>query len=123
MTSRRESDRVKRTRLCLDFSNMMSDFTGKARGITRREIDELAPRAQAIAAEVEARRRTGAIGFFQLPYDIDTASAVMKLADNFKGKYDDFVVLGIGGSALGATALFCALFHPQHNLLPKSKRS
>src|SRR3990172_1693187 len=106
MTSRRESERVKRMRLRLDFSNMMSDFVGKSRGITRREIDELVPRARAIHADIEARRQSGELGFYQLPYDTKAANAVTRLAKTFQGECDDFVVLGIGGSALGATALF-----------------
>ena len=122
MTSRRESERVKRMRLRLDFSNMMSDFVGKSRGITRREIDELVPRARAIHADIEARRQSGELGFYQLPYDTKAANAVTRLAKTFQGECDDFVVLGIGGSALGATALFRALCHHQHNLLPESKR-
>lgn len=117
-----QSQWTNQMRLRLDFSNVMSDFVGAARGITPREIDELVPRATAIAANIEARRQSGELGFYQLPYDTETATAVSKLANEFQDKCDDFVVLGIGGSALGATALFRALCHPLHNLLPKSER-
>ncbi len=106
----------------LDFSNMMSEFVGEERGITRKEIDELAPRASVIAADIDARRQAGELGFYQLPYDTEAAGAVTSLADSFQGKCDDFVILGIGGSALGATALFRALCHPLHNLISKSER-
>jgi len=122
MAKRRESNQTNKMRLRLDFSNMMSDFVGVERGITRAEIDELGPKAMVIAASIEARRQKGELGFYQLPYDTKTATAVAELADSFQGKCDDFVVLGIGGSALGATALFRALCHPLHNLLSKSKR-
>ena len=122
MVKQRESNGVNRMRLRLDFSNMMSEFVGEERGITRKEIDELAPRASAIAADIEARRQAGELGFYQLPYATEAAGTVTKLADSLQGKCNDFVVLGIGGSALGATALFRALCHPLHNLVSKSGR-
>ena len=106
----------------LDFSHMMSDFVGGNRGITRGEIDELIPRALAIAGNIEAKRKGGEWGFYQLPYDLEAAKTVLQMAGSFQGKCDDFVVLGIGGSALGGIALFHALCHPLHNLVSKSDR-
>jgi len=108
--------------LRLDFSHMMSDFIGADKGITREEIDELIPRALEIAANIKNKRETGEWGFYQMPYDIKTADKVRQMASLFKDKCDDFVVLGIGGSALGGIALFHALCHPLHNLVSKSDR-
>ncbi|MCJ7744014.1 MAG: glucose-6-phosphate isomerase, partial [Dehalococcoidales bacterium] len=71
---------------------------------------------------IEARRKSGELGFCQLPYDLAAADEVLLMARSLRGKCDDFVVLGIGGSALGGVALFRALCHPLHNLLPKSAR-
>jgi glucose-6-phosphate isomerase len=122
MTGWRDSGWVGKMRVRLDFSNMMSDFVGEIRGITRQEIEELVPRTLAIAADIEAKRESGELGFYRLPYDMDAAGAVSKLAGSLRKKCDDFVVLGIGGSALGATALFRALCHPLHNLVSKSER-
>jgi len=106
----------------LDFSHMMSDFVGEARGITRVEIEELIPRALTISSDIEERRETE-LGFYQLPYDLKTADMVSEMAGLFRKKCDDFLVLGIGGSALGTTALFRALCHPLHNLLSKEERN
>jgi glucose-6-phosphate isomerase len=108
--------------LRLDFNSMMADVIGPARGIIRQEIDELAPRASSVAGNIEARRKSGELGFYQLPHDMKAANEVLALARAFRGKCDEFVVLGIGGSALGGVALFRALGHPLHNLLPKSAR-
>ncbi len=106
----------------LDFNHMMADFIRESRGITREEINELVPRAEAVADSIEARREAGEWGFYELPYNTETVDEVLKVADSFKGKCDDFIVLGIGGSALGGIALFRALCHPLHNLLPASDR-
>lgn len=122
MTSWRDTASVKKMAISLDFSYVMSDFVGPARGITHAEIDELIPQASVIAADIESRRQSGELGFYQLPYDTQAAAAVSTMARDFQGKYDDFILLGIGGSALGAAALFRALCHPLHNLLPKPKR-
>jgi glucose-6-phosphate isomerase len=101
---------------------MMAESIGPARGITRQEIDKLVPRASSIASDIETRRKSGELGFYQLPHDLKAADEVLAMARSLRGKCDDFVVLGIGGSALGGIALFRALCHPLHNLLPKSAR-
>ncbi len=118
----REPHWVNKITVRLDFSHMMSDFVGGNRGITRGEIDELIPRALAIAGNIEAKRKDGEWGFYQLPYDIEAADRVLQISSSFQGKCDDFIVLGIGGSALGGIALFRALCHPLHNLTSKSDR-
>lgn len=106
----------------LDFSNMMSDFVGERRGITKREIDELIPRTLTIAGDIEKKRKSGEWGFFQLPYDIKKAEKVLQIAASFQSRCDDFVILGIGGSVLGGIALFYALCHPLYNLKTKTDR-
>lgn len=106
----------------LNFSCMMSNFIGGNRGITKREIDELIPRAQEIAANIETKRNSGELGFYQLPHDLEAVDTVLQMASSLRGRYDDFIILGIGGSALGGIALFRSLCHPLHNLLPKSYR-
>ncbi|MFC2021761.1 glucose-6-phosphate isomerase [Chloroflexota bacterium] len=106
----------------LDFSQMMSDFVGENRGISQREIDELIPRALEIAGSIEVKRKAGELGFYQLPYDLEAVDAVRQTASFLQGKCDDFIVLGIGGSALCSSALARSLRHPLHNLLSRSDR-
>ncbi|MBA7649889.1 Glucose-6-phosphate isomerase [subsurface metagenome] len=122
MESWRESRWINKMTVRLDFSHMISDFVGGIRGISRGEIDELAPRALAIDGNIEAERKAGDLGFYQLPYDMEAANAVLKRASHLQGKCDDFVVLGIGGSALGGIAIFRALCHPLHNLVSQADR-
>ncbi len=66
-------------------------------------------------AAVEARRETGDMGFFDLPWADETAADVQELADGFGQWFEDVVVLGIGGSGLGALALREALLGPGWN--------
>ncbi len=63
----------------------------------------------------ERRRLAGELGFLSLPWAGDTARRVRELADGFGQWFEDVVVLGIGGSGLGAVALRDALVAPAWN--------
>jgi len=115
-------DWVNRMNIRLDYSQMMAEFIGGDRGITKTEIDELTPRVKKIAKDINEKRGGGELGFYKLPYNIPAADQVLELVDTLGQRCDDLVVLGIGGSALGGIALFHSLCHPLHNLLPKVKR-
>lgn len=107
-------------RISFDFNFMMDDYIGGADGVSKKELDALKPLAAKVHAELAAKRKSGALPFFDLPYQ-DT-KAVKALAEEVARQADNFVLLGIGGSALGPAALQSALRHPFHNLLPKKAR-
>lgn len=79
-------------------------------GITESDLDF----ARAIAALRDFRGRvdSGEIGFPNLPDDTTTAAQIAKFAATLRGKIDTVIVLGIGGSALGAYALDAAIRGP-----------
>lgn len=68
-------------------------------------------------------RKEGKLYFWELPFDNKMIDEIVDYASDSLERFDDFVQLGIGGSALGAIALHSALNHPQHNLLEKQRRS
>ncbi len=70
---------------------------------------------EAALAAVSAWREEGDLGFLDLPYATDSAERVTEVADRFGQSFDDIVVLGIGGSGLGAIALRDALLGPFWN--------
>jgi glucose-6-phosphate isomerase len=72
--------------------------------------------------DVEARRRSGEMGFFALPEALDAAEAIQEVADGFGQWFENLVVLGIGGSALGTTTLRDALLGPHWNELDEEER-
>src|SRR5437867_13370917 len=55
--------------------------------------------------ELERRRSDGELGFLDLPGDAALHAQSTNFAKRTRGKFDDVVVLGIGGSALGPIAL------------------
>jgi glucose-6-phosphate isomerase len=70
----------------------------------------------------EARRTGGELGFLDLPYASETVAQVEELAEGYGQWFEDVVVLGIGGSGLGATALRDALLGPFWNARTSEER-
>jgi glucose-6-phosphate isomerase len=73
-------------------------------------------------AEFEKRRKAGELGFLDLPSDAALHAQSTEFATRTRGKFDDIVVLGIGGSALGPIALRTALRKPYWNMLSAGDR-
>ena len=57
------------------------------------------------------------LGFRKLPYNTKLADEITVMASEIQERCDNFVVVGIGGSALGNIALHSALNHPEYNHL------
>lgn len=108
-------------RFNFDFNNCMSDAIGCEQGIRYEDIDVLKSRVASIHANLQARRKTD-IGFYDLPYDEKLLKEILSLSKELAGRFENIVVLGIGGSSLGGRAVFNAICHPYHNLLPREKR-
>ena len=105
-----------------DFNPMMAEYVGE-HGIARAEMEALSGAMRDAHAMVEAGRGKGMQGWMSLPYDQEEVlSAIEKTAARVRDEFESFVVLGIGGSALGPAAVHQALKHLHYNELPKEKR-
>ncbi|MDR3186331.1 MAG: glucose-6-phosphate isomerase [Christensenellaceae bacterium] len=105
-----------------DYNNMMLDYIGEE-GISSNEYDKLVSSASAAHEKFMQSCGSGMTGWMSLPYNQeDVVSDILKTAKEIRQDFDAFVVLGIGGSALGPMAVFQALCHLRHNDLQKSKR-
>ena len=109
------------SRVVLDYNNMLSPALG-GRGIDPQRLDAMADRFKAAHAEVQRRRDAGEIGFFQLPYQADVLDQVRSFANGLGQAFGTAVVLGIGGSALGTSALRESLVQPRWNELDDEAR-
>ncbi len=107
--------------ITLDYTNAMASSVGDAHGITDDELGALKEKTAEIHKWLEGLKDSGEQGFFDLP-ELDT-SPIKKFASRVREKYENFVVLGIGGSALGAIAVHDALGHSFPHLLKKRKRN
>lgn len=111
-------------RLRLDYNNMMSEFIGEKEGFTAADLKSAEKIAADSYAKVQANRGKGMQGWMELPYNqTEIVKDIIATAKGVREKFDTFVVLGIGGSALGPIAVFQALKHMHHNDLPKEKRN
>ncbi len=102
--------------IALDITYAHADVIGE-HGVSDSELDALAERgAQALEA-VEGRRATD-LRWMDLPYQEEVLRSVQAYAARVAGRFENVVVLGIGGSALGPRALHAALNGPYHDLAP-----
>ncbi len=104
-------------RIRLDYTNLMASVIGPEHGITAEELAGLAATSKAALESVQARREKD-LRWMDLPHATDVHDQVLAYAASVKGRFKNVVVLGIGGSALGNTALFTALNSPFHNIEP-----
>lgn len=111
-------------RVTVDYNNMMAKFLGE-KGIKDSELRDLRGKAEEAFSYVAANRGRDDLfmGWTELPYNQDAIVAdILATAKEVRKKFKYFVVLGIGGSALGPIMAFNALCHLHYNELPASKR-
>lgn len=103
------------------------DCTGMTRGavpsgVTTERFATLAKRAVEAHAGLLADAARGRLGFRELEVQATERARVIAWAREREGRYDDLVVLGIGGSALGALALRTALLPRDWNARSAAQR-
>ncbi|MFQ6049387.1 MAG: glucose-6-phosphate isomerase, partial [Phycisphaerae bacterium] len=104
------------------YGRAMASAIGGEHGLSDEALDGLAAQVGGIVEQIEAERAEGKRPYRELPYDESMVQAVEAACAVRRGKYDNLVVLGIGGSALGNIALQTALNGPMYNLLPDRQR-
>ncbi|MHC4856088.1 MAG: glucose-6-phosphate isomerase, partial [Planctomycetota bacterium] len=102
--------------ISLYYKNVTAEVLGTEHGITQQQFDELAEKTSPAITECNQQRKNGVIPYRDLPYNKDYPSSVKAVADEIKGSCENFVVLGIGGSALGNIALQTALNPYMYNM-------
>jgi glucose-6-phosphate isomerase len=100
----------------LNFSNMMGEVIGD-KGISEKEIESLRTRVYEIDKDIKSEKWSE-LEFFDLLKQ-DTLE-IKKISSDIRRDFDNFIILGIGGSALGPRAILEAL-SPFHNLDKKPK--
>ena len=111
-------------RVTVDYNYMMSRSLGD-KGITDSELRAIKDKAEQAFEYVESNRGRDDLymGWTELPYNQDAiVSDVLATAKEIRKKFKYFVVLGIGGSALGPIMVFNALKHLHYNELPPKLR-
>ena len=76
-------------------------------GLSKTELGFISERLKPYLKEIHAREQ----GFYKVIDDKATVKKIEKFVRETKGKYDDVIVLGIGGSSLGTICLQQSLKH------------
>ena len=80
------------TQIKFDFSGVFADIIGPNDGITKDELNKVLTKAADIKIDFP---------FMNLPQDRKAVGQIQKTADAIGCKFQNLVILGIGGSALG----------------------
>jgi len=104
--------------LLFNFNNVFEKNIGK-NGFNNNKIEIFKNTAENAINNVEAKRNEMAWRALPFQKDLDD---IITTAREINEKYENFVVLGIGGSALGPWAVFKAHKHLRYNELDKEKR-
>ncbi len=100
--------------------------TGFGRGrVTEAQLKKLSRKTDQVFARVNNEIAEGKLGFWKLPYDMQKAAnlkPILEMAKQSASRYENLVVIGIGGSSLGGRMLLNALCNRYHNELPAAKR-
>ncbi len=111
------------TDIRVDIARAKAAAVGKEHGITPAELRAIEPRVLAAHKILRRERKEKAYGFYDLYKDKAGLKQVKAAAGRFlEMGYENLVILGIGGSALGITALNTALNPPYYNHLTKRGR-
>jgi glucose-6-phosphate isomerase len=95
-----------------DEKNLLASRVGKEHGISSEEINAATAAALDALAAFKKSNEQGHYGFPQLPLQTATIQSISAYAKELRGSRDTVCVVGIGGSALGAWALDCAMHGP-----------
>jgi len=113
--------------LTIDYANCLRDRVGE-HGLDPARLGPGSDAANAATNITKALAKTRGTGWerwrelWNEPMRGDHLSGINALVKERKGKFENMVVLGIGGSALGNIALQSALNPPTWNLMPDKQR-
>lgn len=106
----------------VDYANILATNLPAGGVEASRLTGDLAEAFKRAYEKVEQARERGEMGFFDLPYAQQTLARTQELADGYGQWFENVVVLGIGGSGLGARTLRDALLGPLWNEKSSERR-
>jgi len=111
--------------LKLDYRNVKAAIVGKENGLElETEFEAYKETISKIISDLNKKKdKPGQwLQWMNLGYNEETVWLVKEYASLVKNRFENILVLGIGGSALGGIAITEALLKPYWNLLPAEKR-
>lgn len=107
----------------LDYNNMFKNIIGE-HGITEDDINNIKGKIEDAKKAMVTKRAAGKMDWRDLPHNQnEIVDEILTYVNDVKGKFEAFVVLGIGGSALGPMAVMQAINNPYYNELSLEERN
>ena len=100
---------VARSRLSIDYRNSMASAVGAEHGLTDDMLDDVAPEIATEHERIAAEHAAGEQRWMDLPDNTLLAAEINAFAAGARQEFSDFILIGIGGSSLGAIATVQAL--------------
>lgn len=110
----------------LDYRNVTNEVIGCEHGLDiQAEFSEYAEQIKRIIANLNSRKDKPEqwLQWMNLGYNEETLWYVKEYAAMVEGRFENILVLGIGGSALGGMAVCEALLKPYWNMLTAEQRN
>lgn len=110
----------------LNYNNADASLIGKEHGLEiEKEFKKHQKKIAEVIKDLQSRKDTTGqwLKWMNLGYDEQTLYFIKEFAGQAKGKFENILVLGIGGSALGGIAVTEALLKPYWNLLTPEQRN
>lgn len=110
----------------LNFRNTDSAVLGNEHGINiQKEFENYKEKVAEIVSDIYTNKTKAGkwLAWMNLGYNQELVKEINAYAESVKGKFENLLVLGIGGSALGGIAVTEALLKPYWNLLSKEERN
>jgi glucose-6-phosphate isomerase len=106
----------------IDYALAMGGGIGDDHAPTDAQLDAMAPEVAQAVQRVRERHRSGELGFFGLPADRRPLADMDRWLEALDPSIEEVLVLGIGGSSLGARAIYHALSGPPELAQPSPGR-
>ncbi len=109
-----------------NWKNVDEAVIGKEHGINvKKEFESYKGKVADIVSDIYSNKSTAGkwLAWMNLGYNEDLIKEINEYAQSVKGKFDNLLVLGIGGSALGGIAVTEALLKPYWNVLNNDQRN
>jgi len=110
----------------LDYRNVKSAIAGKENGLEiEQEFDNYKERIKEIISDLNKRKdKPGQwLQWMNLGYNEETVWLVKEYASLVRNRFENVLILGIGGSALGGMAVTEAILKPYWNFLTEEQRN
>ena len=108
------------------YVNSSREIIGDEAGLNiEQEFNNYSGKIRDIIADLNSNKDKPGhwLQWMNLGYNEETVWYVKEFTAMVEGRFDNILILGIGGSALGARAISEALLHPYWNLLSKEQRN